>query len=179
MEQVLGAHPRAWHDVDHTPVVVEPFDDCRIVALQPIQRARRRATYEFMVENHGNTVASCRLHLIDSSDRVDGDFDPPAVGVAPGAASLVRLKARAHRGGLRHHSRTLDFDIEAARQVMGHIGLDPATSDLANTVINADCWVTKAENGLAMTRWMVGTIWLNPPYSSPAPWIEKLIAEST
>ncbi|TFH16445.1 MAG: hypothetical protein E4H05_07140, partial [Acidimicrobiales bacterium] len=67
--------------VAETTLVVEPFDDCRIVALQPIQRSRHRATYEFMVENHGNTVASCRLHLIDSTDRVDGDFDPPAVGV--------------------------------------------------------------------------------------------------
>ena len=54
-----------------------------------------------MVENHGNTVASCRLHLVDPTDRVDGDFDPPAVGVAPGAATLVRLKARAARGGFR------------------------------------------------------------------------------
>ena len=112
--------------VAETTLVVEPFDDCRIVALQPIQRARRRATYEFMVENHGNTVASCRLHLIDSTDRVDGDFDPPAVGVAPGAASLVRLKARAQHGGFRQRSRTLDFEIEAGRQ-----GYDPVTSSLA------------------------------------------------
>ena len=130
--------------VAETTIVVEPFDDCRLVALQPIQRARRRATYEFMVENHGNTVASCRLHLIDSTDRVDGDFDPPAVGVAPGAASLVRLKARAQRGGFRHHSRTLDFDIEAGRQ-----GLAPVTSSLAlvqSPTIPTDA-ITKATRG--------------------------------
>jgi hypothetical protein len=107
-------------------VQIDSFDDCRVVALQPIQRARHRATYEFMVENHGNTVASCRLHLIDPTDRIDGDFDPPAVGVAPGAASLVRLKARARRGGFRPSTRTLDFDIEAARQ-----GVAPVTSSLA------------------------------------------------
>jgi hypothetical protein len=112
--------------VAETTITIEPFDDCRIVALQPIQRARHRATYEFMVENHGNTVASCRLHLIDSTDRIDGDFDPPAVGVAPGAASLVRLKVRAGRGGFRRTSRTLDFDIEAARQ-----GFAPVASSLA------------------------------------------------
>ncbi len=107
-------------------VEIDSFDDCRLVALQPIQRARHRATYEFMVENHGNTVASCRLHLIDPTDRIDGDFDPPAVGVAPGAASLVRLKTRAQRGGFRPSTRTLDFDIEAARQ-----GVAPVTSSLA------------------------------------------------
>jgi hypothetical protein len=102
--------------VAETTVTIAPFDDCRIVPLQPIQRARHRATYEFMVENHGNTVASCRLHLIDATNRVDGDFDPPAVGVAPGAASLVRLKARASRGVFRRATRTLEFDVEAGRQ---------------------------------------------------------------
>jgi hypothetical protein len=112
--------------VAETTVSIEPFDDCRLVALQPVQRARHRATYEFMVENHGNTVASCRLHLIDPTGRIDGDFDPPAVGVAPGAASLVRLKTRASRGGFRRATRTLDFEIEAGRQ-----GFPPVTEPLA------------------------------------------------
>ena len=104
--------------VAEATVSIQEFDDCRLVPLQPVQRARHRATYEFMVENHGNTVASCRLHLVDSTGRVDGDFDPPAVGVAPGGASLVRLKARARRGVFRRSTRTLDFEIEAGRQ--GH-----------------------------------------------------------
>lgn len=112
--------------VAETTVSIEPFDDCRLVPLQPVQRARHRATYEFMVENHGNTVASCRLHLIDPTDRIDGDFDPPAVGVAPGAASLVRLKTRARRAGFRRSTRTIDFEIEAGRQ-----GFDPVTEPLA------------------------------------------------
>jgi hypothetical protein len=112
--------------VAEATLVVEPFDDCRIVALQPIQRARHRATYEFMVENHGNTVASCRLHLVDSTERVDGDFDPPAVGVGPGAATLVRLKARAARSGFRRATRTLDFEVEAGRQ-----GLPPVAAPMS------------------------------------------------
>jgi hypothetical protein len=112
--------------VAETTITIAPFDDCRIVPLQPIQRARHRATYEFMVENHGNTVASCRLHLIDPTNRVDGDFDPPAVGVAPGAASLVRLKVRAQRGRFRRASRTLEFEVEAGRQ--GHA---PITQPMA------------------------------------------------
>jgi hypothetical protein len=79
-----------------------------------VRRARRRATFEFMVENHGNSLASCRLHLVDASNRVDGSFDPPAVGVAPGASSLVRLKLRARRSVFRGAERQLDFEIEAA-----------------------------------------------------------------
>ncbi|MGK0313202.1 MAG: hypothetical protein ACI8RC_002841, partial [Ilumatobacter sp.] len=78
-------------------LAIQPFDDRRIITLQPVQRARHRANYEFMVENHGNALASCRLRLVDPTNRVDGSFDPPAVGVAPGSASLVRFKAKAKR----------------------------------------------------------------------------------
>ncbi len=99
--------------VAETIVAVQPFDDRRITTLQPVQRARRRATFEFMVENHGNNLASCRLHLVDASNRVDGSFDPPAVGVTPGSASLVRLRMRANRAFFRRAERQLDFEIEA------------------------------------------------------------------
>jgi hypothetical protein len=95
---------------------VSSFDDRRITTLQPVRRARRRTSFEFMVENHGNNLASCRLHLVDASERVDGNFDPPAVGVAPGSASLVRLKLTAQRGFFRRAERQLDFEIEATEQ---------------------------------------------------------------
>ncbi len=96
-----------------TIVTVASFDDRRIVVLQPLQRGRRRALYEFMVENHGNSLANCRLHLIDASERVDGSFSPPAVGVAPGGTNLVRLKLTAQRRLFRRAERQLDFDVEA------------------------------------------------------------------
>ncbi len=99
--------------IAETILDVAPFDDRRITTLQPVQRARRRATYEFMVENHGNNLASCRLHLVDASERVDGTFDPPAVGVAPGSASLVRLNLRTKWRPFRRSERQLDFEIEA------------------------------------------------------------------
>lgn len=102
--------------VAETIAVVDPFDDRRVVALQPLQRGRRRATYEFMVENHGNNLASCRLHLVDPTERVDGTFDPPAVGVAPGASSLVRLRLATRRNYFRRSERQLEFEIEATEQ---------------------------------------------------------------
>jgi hypothetical protein len=102
-------------------LTIQPFDDRRIVTLQPVQRARRRANYEFMVENHGNSLASCRLRLVDPTNRVDGSFDPPAVGVVPGGASLVRFKAKTTGVVFRRATRTLDFEVEAEQQ--GH---DPA-----------------------------------------------------
>lgn len=112
--------------VAETTLNVQSFDDRRIVALQPVIRARHRASYEFMVENHGNGLASCRIRLIDPTNRVDGNFDPPAVGVAPGGASLVRLRAKAKRGVFRRATRTLDFEVEAEQP--GH---EPTATDLA------------------------------------------------
>jgi hypothetical protein len=109
-----------------TTVLVQTFEERAILPLQPVQRARRRATYEFMVENHGNGLASCRLLLIDTSGRVDGTFDPPAVGVAPGGAALVRFRAKAKRGMFRRANRRLEFEIEAQQQ-----GVEPASAALS------------------------------------------------
>ena len=113
--------------VAETLLDVQSFDDRRITMLQPLRRGRRRATYEFMVENHGNNLASCRLHLVDRTERVDGSFDPPAVGVAPGSQSLVRLRLKASSGLFRRSERQLDFEIEATEQdhdpAIGHAAL--------------------------------------------------------
>ena len=104
-----------------TTVDVQTFEDRRVLALQPVQRARRRAVYEFMVDNRGNGLASCRLRLVDPSGRVDGSFDPPAVGVAPGASTLVQLRSRAKHGFFRRTTRTLEFEVHAEQQ-----GVEPA-----------------------------------------------------
>ncbi len=98
-----------------TTLRVQQFHDRRIVVLQAIQRARRRATFELMIENRGNDLASCRLHLIDPTHRLDGTFDPPAVGINPGGANLVRLKLHASGGFFRRHDRQLDFEVEATQ----------------------------------------------------------------
>ena len=67
--------------------------------------------------------------------------------------------------------------INAAREVMGVIDLDPASSDEAQIKIDAERYFTPKHDGLT-GKWG-GRIWLNPPYSQPliAQFIEKLIAE--
>ena len=53
--------------------------------------------------------------------------------------------------------------IDAAREVLGTIDLDPASSVLANETVQAKKFFTAEDDGLAH-EWF-GNIWLNPPYS--------------
>lgn len=53
--------------------------------------------------------------------------------------------------------------VEAAREVMGVIDLDPASCERAQEWIGAETFYTVADDGLKR-RWL-GRIWLNPPYS--------------
>lgn len=56
--------------------------------------------------------------------------------------------------------------IKRARRVFGGcIDLDPATNEIAQRVINATDYYTKADDGLNQP-WR-GRVWLNPPYSMP------------
>ena len=66
--------------------------------------------------------------------------------------------------------------IEAARRAMGSIDLDPATCEMAQTVVNADVYLTKMDNGLG-AKWLRENVWLNPPYSNSQAWIDKLLRE--
>jgi hypothetical protein len=96
-----------------TSLVIGESFDRRINMLQPALRGRRGATFEMMLENKGNTLASCRLHLIDPTGRVEADFDPPAAGVEPGASTLVRARVRAKGVQWERRSRSIPFRIDA------------------------------------------------------------------
>ena len=53
--------------------------------------------------------------------------------------------------------------IEAAREVMRGIDLDPASSEVAQKVVQAGTYYTMDDDGLSKV-WF-GNVWMNPPYS--------------
>jgi phage N-6-adenine-methyltransferase len=55
--------------------------------------------------------------------------------------------------------------IEAARNVMGSIDTDPASSFIANEIVKATQYFTEEQNGL--TKEWKGNVWMNPPYAQP------------
>ena len=54
--------------------------------------------------------------------------------------------------------------IQAAREVLRRIDLDPASSEEANTVVGATAYFSAEDDGLSL-EWR-GNVWMNPPYAS-------------
>jgi len=71
--------------------------------------------------------------------------------------------------------------IEAAREVMSGIDLDPASCEAAQRMIQAIQFYTESDDGF--NKPWIGRVWLNPPYgkigsdSSQGQWAHRMIAE--
>lgn len=95
-----------------------------------------------------------------------------------GASQAVEVTMFSH-GSVEYY--TPPRYIDAAREVLGGIDLDPATCEAAQEWIRATDFYTKDDDGLSKP-WF-GKVWLNPPYSkeegksNQARWSQRLVQE--
>jgi phage N-6-adenine-methyltransferase len=68
--------------------------------------------------------------------------------------------------------------LDAARDVLGDIDLDPASNPTAQARVRAARFHTREDDGLKH-EWIAKSLWLNPPYSSPlvGEFMTKLLSE--
>jgi hypothetical protein len=119
-------------------VHVLAFSERRVTVLQPVAQGNRRAEFDIVVENLGNTPASCRLTLSDPARKLTGRFEPPSVGVEPGRAVGSTLRVRALRRRWRGVTSSVPFEVTASQD-----GYSPATASatfLQTTVIRRGWW---------------------------------------
>jgi len=103
-----------------------------------------------------------------------------ALETAKTAQEVLRFAAGAHvsnNSGDNEWYTPKEY-IEAAREILGVIDLDPASTEEANGIVKATKFYTEAENGLTK-KWWEGNVWMNPPYAGEliGGFADKLVTE--
>ena len=145
-----------------------PLPDGRPGHSVPLEDAMSRSTLRNMRAVH--------------SKLTDAQFEARTVQAIETETPLTRESLKAQQRP-PFELKTGDYEwntppeiIEAARDCMGGIDLDPASNVTAQQIVQAERYYTVQDDGLAQP-WN-GRVWMNPPYRGGAinRFIEKLIA---
>lgn len=193
--------PKNWlpfyrHDLSilFTPDEVQQFaldqrlNKSQTKAVAALQEAAPEAFRE-IVKSAPEQAATRIMNMADPFSMKERDDEPLSLSdlsaetIKTAARNAKRqpelIEAHNHRaqGTGENEWYTPNQYIEMAREVMGVIDLDPATSQAANRIVNAERIFTVSDNGL--TKKWNGNVWMNPPYSQPdiQLFIEKLVKE--
>ena len=97
--------------IEEGTVEVNPFFDLKTVLIPGTARSRRRARYQLVVENEGNTPVHAAVSVADPDRLLEFRVKPDTLVTHPGTATFVRLQAVPKERFLRGPNRTLPFQV--------------------------------------------------------------------
>ena len=166
--------------------------DIQVTASTLVQRAERAITQanppaplgrgKVVILDNDFSNESLRQMRAAHAKLSDADFEKRVAAAIETQTPLTRasLKPGPHVANNSGNNEwyTPAAIIEAARDCMGGIDLDPASSKQAQETVRAARWFGIDDDGLAQT-W-AGKVWLNPPYARGLVdrFIEKLLSEN-
>jgi len=154
--------------VERKPIVVEEPDEEWDEEIEPTDDDVKAALYdldELMVEHPVLTeLVQDRPTLNELISSYDGKGT-----FYEHAKSAVEEQPEIHRPHVSNNSGNNEWYtpkkyVDAARNVLGHIDLDPASCDYANKTIQAEHFYSVEDDGL--TKEWCGKVWMNPPYNA-------------
>lgn len=165
-DEAMEASGRSYQSVANAKSVAEKFGDF----------SRRREKLSF---THHAEVAALEPDVADSWLDIAEKEEWSTRQLREAVSKKGDKKDHNHRaqGTGENEWYTPAQYLDAAREVLGDIDLDPATSEKAQERVDAARWFTKEDDGLAQS-W-AGRVWLNPPYSQPLihQFVAKLVEE--
>lgn len=148
--------------------------------IAPRLVTRDGVTYEMKTDTigqRGRALGTMKsAYLYQGYGPEEDDDDSTSEEDTNGSTSDVAFNHRAQGTGENEWYTPPEY-IASAREVLGEIDLDPASSDIANQTVRAERFFSLEDDGLAQA-WK-GRVWMNPPYAQPwiARFTEKLVAE--
>ncbi len=129
--------------VNLTPMgVIQPERERQLRPLAPLEPEQQREAWATAVREAGGAQ--------------------PTAAIVERAVEIVRGAPAALLSSESNEWYTPADYVDAARDLMGGIDLDPASCEQANRIVRAARFFTAADDGLKQP-WR-GRVWLNPPY---------------